>query len=230
MGRSARLKRPAIWRLDAKDIDRSLSIEISDDIGAFLEANLAIDKYLPMPAFDRRQEGFVRGEAFWVRGLDAQGRLAHLQATFLVPEEPVEDLAAHLRARHARYKPGGVDGIAAVVPELCDEAQRISGRLCVQGEAWLRRDYRGIGLSRPLVRYCLAQAYRRWSPDWIFGFTFEHTSYERFTRAAGYYHLQAEAFRWIGPAGQTVRREGMVWSSRADLLDMIRETESEPPA
>ena len=83
-------------------------------------------------------------------------------------------------------------------------ARCIRGRAAFSGAAWVRADYRGLGLSEFLPRLIKAYAASQWSLDCIFGMMAEAVEKRGLAPRFGYDNIDWEA-RWLNSVVGTLR-------------------------
>jgi len=83
-------------------------------------------------------------------------------------------------------------------------ARCIRGSAAFSGAAWVRQDYRGLGLSKLLPRFIKAYAAARWHLDVIFGMMAEAVARRGLAPLFGYDHVDWEA-QWKNSIVGTLR-------------------------
>ena len=112
-------------------------------------------------------------KATWMFGMDRYGIAVMLAFNRIDLGE--ETLAQHLEQHGALYL---VEDIPVLHPNprvYAGPAHRLTGTACYLGEAWFREDrpeakgFRGLGLSRQVIRLGMAMAYLNFRPTFMFG-------------------------------------------------------------
>lgn len=101
--------------------------------------------------------------AFWVSGIDAEGKVAGTYAghVYYWPDTNLEEQAVTVFY-------GRDEGQTAIV--TTPVAKTISGVVMSGGAAWVRPDYRGKKLSHLFPRVAKAYGLSRWPLDWLIGY------------------------------------------------------------
>ena len=95
-------------------------------------------------------------------------------------------------------------------------ARCIRGQAAFSGAAWVRKDYRGRGLSEFLPRFIKAYAAARWHLDVIFGMMAEVVERRGFAPRFGYSHMDWEA-NWENSVVGTLRL-AILWADIDHLV------------
>jgi hypothetical protein len=96
----------------------------------------------------------------------------------------------------------------------------IRGSAAFSGAAWVRSDYRGIGLSKLLPRFIKAYAAARWQLDVIFGMMAEAVAKRGFATQFGYDQIDWEA-QWRNSIVGTLRL-AILWTDVDHLARDLR--------
>lgn len=160
---------PALAAAVAAVRARGVRLVLHDDMAGLRDRHrddpvLAADRPLPSQ-LDVDFCALPPERAFWIEGLDDDGRLALTHAARLF-EWHGTDLEAEGRASRIFYdrpqRPGGDLTLEQPMPV------RVAGRVAYVGGLWIRPDLRGRGLGRIMPRVGRSWAYLRWQPDYLF--------------------------------------------------------------
>lgn len=195
---------------------RGLDLSLGSDFREFHAVNRAAGRGPLTPILDAYESDVSARNGFWVLGENEDGEICHVQAARLLPSGSVK---GELECRIASYASAGlgIDPNRSTVMTGCKD----TGRLVYHGEVWLREDMRGRGLAGLLIRLMMFVSLVNWRADVFFGLSLPHTSSPKFTSKMGYRHLDPVAVRWRDQTGETVRDEGLVWSTKADAAAML---------
>lgn len=184
-----------------------------------------ISTYLPeQPVgqpFVPKQNSFRPESGFWVVGWDAAGNIVHKQALRIVDISTLTfsqymlksytDFLPHgfnLDREKSYYNPGPA-------------ARKISGTVCYHGDLWISGDYRGRDLVNVLARFALANALRKWAPDFVVGFMTRSLAFRGLGEREGYMHSEPGCM-YLRELGDEAFLEGfMVWMAREDLRHIL---------
>ena len=203
-----------------------ITIEVSCDFAAFRRLRMEQPDRPPLsPIFDSQVSDLNGSNGFWIKGIDGNGDLVHLQAVCLKNLGRAK-LAEHLHEHRVAYAPPGV----AVDPErsrfaASDASRRITGKVCYHGELWLKggpNGYRGHGLTCALPRLALALAYLEWAPSFMFGLVHPLAACKGLAAREGYMHLEPRGILWQRPEDAGVFEEWLVWMSRDNLQQLMQ--------
>ncbi|MET4449830.1 hypothetical protein ABIB75_008144 [Bradyrhizobium sp. GM2.2] len=107
------------------------------------------------------------GDGFWMIGVDKNNDIAVLQAVRLY-ELSRTSFAEHLektfsddRAIHESPH----DSWTCLAPS----ARKMTGKVAYHGDAWVRRDYRGLGMPKVMGGIAFGVSFAMWTPDYVCG-------------------------------------------------------------
>ena len=208
--------------------DHGITLEVSCDFAAFRRLRMEqLDRPPLSPIFDSQISDLNGSNGFWIKGIDGNGDLVHLQAVCLKNLGRAK-LAEHLHEHRLAYTPPGV----AVDPErsrfaASDASRRITGKVCYHGELWLKGGpggFRGHGLTCALPRLALALAYIEWAPAFMFGLVHPLAACKGLAAREGYMHVEPQGALWQCHNSNEVYEEWLVWMSRSDLRHLLQIT------
>ena len=195
------------------------SVSVSCDFEEFAQVRARIRPGPVSGAFDPEVTAQL-DDAFWLGVVDAAGAVVGLQAMKrLGTVEP--DLRAHIIAALEDYVPPGAGVDLAESRVSAGTAANLSGRLAYHGEGYMVPRRRGVGVARPFIRLGIVEACARWDLDGVVGILVPATDNPSFARVVGYRGYEADAFEWRTAAGDLVCREGLVWSGRTALRELV---------
>ncbi|WP_205587530.1 hypothetical protein [Rhizobium jaguaris] len=199
-----------------------LHIAMGDDFEEYVQITSKLPGKSPTyPSFRPDCSDLPPGKAFWIIGRDREGRVAHVQALRL-DDLCDTDLAEHLGSLRAWF----ADANLSAGPDTSSQcnapsARSITGRVAYQGDIWLRKDFRGRGLSTFIGRIAFGLAWAKWSPDFIYalvaGWHIEKGIVDRY----GYLHREPHGSILHLPAHGIDDADWLVWLTRDELLTTL---------
>lgn len=173
---------------------RSLGIRLSlstdfEELAHINAANQS-DWYPLMPNFDPRHSAVGERNAFWVKGIDAQGDvvLSHAVRLYAFGATTLKDELESLRFYYDRPETAIADGMSIEV--TAPIASFIRRRVSYSGALWVRRDFRGGGLARLIPPLSRALALTRWYPSYHTCILMQPTADKGMAAVYGYDHLE----------------------------------------
>jgi GNAT superfamily N-acetyltransferase len=213
--------------LEARRRGVALEFCTPDDVVAANEANPKSWRTLA-PMFNPRY-GLINGDnSFSIVGRDRRGEVvtANSIIKFDWPSTDFVEEATSLRLFYADPERMKQDGEQCVV--TCERARCITGLAAFSGAAWVRPDYRRLGLSEYLPRFVKAYAAARWDLDCIFGMMAEDVEKCGHAPRFGYDNVDWEA-RWLNSVLGT-HRFAILWTDVDYLAADLRATLARAPA
>ncbi|RXG83567.1 hypothetical protein [Bradyrhizobium zhanjiangense] len=106
------------------------------------------------------------GDGFWMRGVDKNNEIVILQAIRLF------DLSRSNFAEHL-LNVFSADSTLHAHPQdswtcIAPSAEKMTGKVCYHGDAWVRRDYRG-GMPKIMTGVAFGASFAMWAPDFVCG-------------------------------------------------------------
>ena len=95
-------------------------------------------------------------------------------------------------------------------------AREITGIVAFSGAAWLRPDYRGLGLAQLMPRFIKACAAARWQLDWIFGMMAEDIYRRGHSKHFGFDREEWE-LKWFNSIWGGNYRLAVLWTNLEGL-------------
>lgn len=208
-----------------RNLERTgMIVEVGDDFAKFRSYRaLQTDRSPPYPMFDVTRSYIDMTNGFWVCGFDRDGELIHTQAVRRLDLSGVT-LSQHLNLHRHKY----ITPDTTPDPDLTfysgpEGLHRITGRVCYQGEFWLRA--RGLGgprsqgatalLSRVLIEIMVGC----WDPSFVFALVPKQLAVKGAHLRYGYTHC--EPGRWLGPDQQVTEEDYLIWMEAKDISNAL---------
>jgi GNAT superfamily N-acetyltransferase len=189
---------------------KQMQLSAETNFDQLRDTSRAVGRGALTPIFDPDLSDISEADAVWIRGLDANAEVCHIQAARFVG---TGSLRQHILANRALYMSRGL-GISPEKSEVVFR-QNLSGRLVYHGELWLRPDFRAKGLGSELLVSMMKFCQSRWHFDYFFGLSLPHTTNAAFARKMGYSDIEPIGVRWRDVEGEPVRDEGLVWLAKS---------------
>lgn len=204
--------------------ESGLRLEIGDDFAKYRTYRARqLDRGPIYPMFDVASSYVDRRNGFWVCAFDANDELIHTQAVRLLDLSGIT-LGTHLDDhRHKYITPDTTPDPDQTFYAGPEALHAITGRVCYQGDFWLRA--RGLGgprsqgatalLSRVLLEITVAS----WEPDFVFALVPKNLAAKGAHLRYGYCHC--EPGRWIGPDQQITEEDYLIWMGVNDMANLV---------
>lgn len=203
--------------------EAGIHIEIGDDFAKYRSYRSQQPDRGPIyPMFDVASSFIDPTNGFWVCGFDSDGELIHTQAVRLLDLSEIS-LATHLYVHRHKY----ITPDTTPDPDLTfysgpQALDTITGKVCYQGEFWLR----ARGLGGPRSQNATAQLSHvsreiivgAWDPDFVFAFVPKRLAAKGAHLRYGYCHC--ELGRWTGPDQQVTEEDYLIWMGDNDLANL----------
>ncbi|MFQ6548990.1 hypothetical protein AADZ90_013620 [Aestuariibius sp. 2305UL40-4] len=201
-----------------------IHVEVGDDFAKFRAyRSLQTDRGPIYPMFDVASSYIDSANGFWICGFDASGELIHTQAARLLDLSGIS-LASHLSSHRHKY----ITPDTTPDPDLTfysgpEALQKITGKVCYQGEFWLRA--RGLGGPRSqgmttlLSRVLFEIMVGAWNPSFVFALVPKQLAAKGAHLRYGYCHC--EPGRWLGPDQQVTEEDYLIWMGASDIVNML---------
>ncbi|SFV15008.1 hypothetical protein [Bradyrhizobium arachidis] len=130
------------------------------------------------------------GEGYWIAGLDRRNDVAILAAARLY-DLSYTNFAAHLQSLNAFYAEPDKhahpqDRCVCTAPS----AKKITGKVAYHGDFWIRKDFRGQGISKMSARIAHLVSFILWKPDFLCGLVPSWSVEKGIVTEYGYEHLE----------------------------------------
>ncbi len=199
-------------------------IEIGDDFAAYRAYRAQQPDRGPIyPMFDVASSYIDHTNGFWVCGFNSSDELIHTQAVRLL-DLTGTSLEAHLNTHRHKY----ITPDTTPDPDLTfysgpEALKTITGKVCYQGEFWLRASGlggpRSQGATSLLSRVLLELMVGAWDPSFVFAFVPKQLAAKGAHLRYGYSHC--EPGRWLGPDQQVTEEDYLIWMGANDMANMI---------
>lgn len=201
-----------------------LRVEIGDDFAEYRAIRSQLPNRGPIyPMFDVASSYIDQGNGFWVCGFDPGGELIHTQAVRLLDLDGVS-LDQHLKThRHKYITPDSTPDPDQTFYSGPEALQTITGKVCYQGEFWLRASGlggpRSQGVTSLLSRVLLEVMVGAWTPSFVFALVPQKLAAKGAHLRYGYSHC--EPGRWLGPEEQVTEEDHLIWMGTKDLANLL---------
>lgn len=201
-----------------------LRVEVGDDFALYrARRREQSDRGGLYPMFDVAASYVDRTNGFWVCGYDPDGELIHTQAVRLI-DLGAASLGAHLADHRHKY----------ITPDTSPDPDRttysgpealntITGRVCYQGDFWLRArglgGPRSLGVTALLSRVLHEIMFWGWQPDFAFALVPKTLAEKGAHLRYGYHHC--EPGRWIGPDRQVTEEDYLIWMAADEMAQAL---------
>ncbi|MEM9578089.1 MAG: hypothetical protein AAF999_13875 [Pseudomonadota bacterium] len=208
--------------------EAGIRVEVGDDFARYRAyRGQTPDRGAIYPMFDVASSFVDSSNGFWVCGFNPEGELIHTQAVRLLDLKGIT-LGQHLKDHRHKY----ITPDTTPDPDLTyysgpEALHTISGKVCYQGDFWLRA--RGLGgprsqgatalLSRVLLEIMVAA----WKPSFVFALVPKQLAAKGAHLRYGYCHC--EAGRWLGPDQQVTEEDYLIWMKENDMANLL----AQPP-
>ncbi|ABG31330.1 hypothetical protein RD1_1708 [Roseobacter denitrificans OCh 114] len=204
-----------------------IRVEIGDDFAKYRAyRNQQHDRSPLYPMFDVTRSYVDHTNGFWVCGFNTDGELVHTQAVRLLDLTGIS-LATHLnKHRHKYITPDSTPDPDLTFYSGPDALHIITGKVCYQGDFWLRA--RGLGgprsqgttslLSRVLLEVMIAA----WNPSFVFALVPKPLAAKGAHLRYGYNHC--DPGRWLGPDQQITEEDYLIWMGANDMANFVGRT------
>ncbi|WP_245306164.1 hypothetical protein [Roseovarius aestuariivivens] len=211
------------------DLEASgIFLEIGDDFAKYRAyRSQQTGRSAIYPMFDVASSYIDQANGFWVCGFDANRELVHTQAVRLLDLSGIS-LARHLEIHRHKY----ITPDTTPDPDLTfysgpEALQKITGKVCYQGEFWLRASGlggpRSQGATSLLSRVLFEIMVGTWNPSFVFALVPKQLAAKGAHLRYGYCHC--EPGRWLGPDQQVTDEDHLIWMGASDMAKML----AQPP-
>lgn len=204
--------------------DAAAQIGIKVSIGFDFHEYVSITRATPTkgrtyPNFRPDRSPIKLGEGFWVMGVDKNNEVALLLAVRLY-DLSQSNLAEHLESLKAFYADPTLhahlhDCCTCVAPS----AKQITGKVAYIGDRWLRRDFRGQGVSKILAGIARGVAFCMWAPDFVCGLA-AHRLIDK-GGVYGYPHVEQGGSLLQLVEEEIVDDDWLVWQTGEELRSLV---------
>lgn len=204
--------------------DAAAQKEIKISIGFDFHEYVSITRVTPTkgrtyPNFRPDRSPIRSGEGFWVLGVDKNEEVALLLAVRLYNLSQ-SNFAEHLESLRAFY----ADPTVHAHPQdrctcLAASAKTITGKVAYIGDRWLRRDFRGRGVSKVLAGIARGVTFAMWTPDFVCGLA----ARQLIDKGGVYGYPHYEKAGWILRLVEEniVDNDWLVWQTGEELRSLV---------
>jgi len=151
------------------------------------------------PIFNPDMSIISEKNGFWIKGVNAEGEIVHLQAVRMQRLEQFT-LSQHLyQNRHLYCTPNkGFDPDLSLFDDV-PAAHNITGTVCYHGELWMSPKSGGMqgkGIASPLAQMAMAISMMKWAPDFMFCLSVPRVMRTGFSVRNGYLHMHPKGIQW----------------------------------
>ena len=208
-----------------RDLEEAgIRLEIGDDFATYRSYRNQQPGRSPIyPMFDVASSYIDRTNGFWICGFNTSGEVIHTQAVRLLDLTGIS-LATHLDTHRHKY----ITPDTTPDPDLTfysgpEALQSITGKVCYQGEFWLRASGlggpRSQGATSLLSRVLLEIMVGAWNPSFVFALVPKPLAAKGAHLRYGYCHC--EPGRWLGPDQQVTEEDYLIWMGANDMANMV---------
>lgn len=220
-----------IQRLRAKARRAGIEISYEVDFEELRTVSAGLDDRPQVyPVFDPSRSETSRRNAFWIRGTDRAGGIAHFQALrrFNMGETSLADHLIDFKRLYTHPDANlSVDETDTFGPWF---SKSLTGVGVYHGEVWVRKDLRGKELGYVLPRIGIAIAQLTWRPDFLFSIASPEVAYKGLLERYGYTHVLPKAFVFRNDAGAIVRKAWLAVLISREFADVIWDEGIQPRA
>lgn len=156
---------------DVAAAKKGIKLSIGFDFHEYISITRATPtKERTYPNFRPDRSPIKLGEGFWIMGIDKNNEVALLEAARLY-DLSHSNFAEHLQSLKAHY----ADPTVHAHPQdrctcLAPSAKKITGKVAYLGDRWVRRDFRGQGMSKIMAGIARGVSFAMWAPDFVCAF------------------------------------------------------------
>lgn len=208
---------------DRRVFAAGIRLELCNDFELLAAINPHLDKLPLTPQFDPTVSDIGPVNGFWIKGVDNRGEVVYTHAV-RHDDLGTGSLANFFSSLKAFYADPAktADADERCVVEA-PAAYTISGRLCYQGELWVKKSsgFRGHDLAHTALQVTHAITLARWNPDYIYATINPGIAEKGVLARYGYTHGQPKGIHWTIPRTGEVLDEWLIWIPRRDLIDIV---------
>lgn len=204
--------------------DLGINIQFSRDFHELARIQAKLEKAPLTPMFDPRFSDIGPHNGFWMKGVTEGGEIVHTQAA-RIDDLGNGTLCAFLESMEAYYRfPDQHRAAGEYCLSPAKATKRITGRVCYQGEFWLKggaHGMRGRHLVAPLCQLAKSLILTLWQPDFTYAMVQPRIVHSGMVRHYAYTQMEPHGIIWHRPQlGQTLD-EWVIWRSGWELEDQI---------
>ncbi|APG14912.1 hypothetical protein BKD09_41950 [Bradyrhizobium japonicum] len=198
--------------------DKGIKLLLGFDFQEYVAITRATPKEFPtFPSFQPDRSEIKSGEGYWIVGVDNDNAVAILAAQRLYHLSH-SNFAEHLESLKAFY----ADPAVHAHPQDCctctaPTARKMTGKVAYHGDYWIRRDFRGQGISKIMTRVAQGITFAMWAPDFLCGLVARWTVDKEFVAQYGYVHHEPGGSKLRLVRDGIVADEWLVWRTGEEL-------------
>lgn len=207
---------------DAAAAQKGIKLSIEFDFHKYVSiARATPTKGPPTPNFRPDRSPIKSGEGYWIIGVDKNNEVALLEAVRLY-DLSNSNFAEHLQCLKAFY----ADPTIHAHPQdscICtaSSAKKMTGKVAYFGDLWVRRDFRGQGMSKIIASITHGATFAMWAPDFLCGLVGRWSLNKGVVARYGYPHHEAG-----GSILQLVEEEfvgdyWLIWLTGEELRSLV---------
>ncbi|MGY3573018.1 hypothetical protein [Bradyrhizobium sp. USDA 4504] len=153
---------------DAAALQKNIKISIGFDFHEYVSITGATPtKTATYPIFRPDRSPIKLGEGYWMMGVDPNNQVALLEAARLY-DLSYGNFAEHLESLKAFYADPTLysrpqDRCTCTAPS----AKIMTGKVAYHGDRWIRKDFRGKGVSKIMAGIARGVSFAMWMPDFL---------------------------------------------------------------
>jgi GNAT superfamily N-acetyltransferase len=221
-----------ILRTDRAARSAGVRLSLSTDFDELLDLNGRNQEawYALPPFYDPTFGAIPHGQAFWLRGINADGEtvLTHAVRLYLCEGSSFKQEMEALRILYSGGVPYSDARIRAEV--TVPGAAEMTGRITVSGALWVRPDYRGNGFARSIPRLTRALSLTTWYPDYHTTFVERPKADGGMVSVYGYRHSAGDIVLHNIPGFPRRLAFVLCWATPEDMTAEVQSAVADRPA
>ena len=174
--------------------------------------------------FSTKYFDFSPQTAFWLAARNSEGQVVSVQAARLDQLGELSLADFWMQQQRRIYCDPYPDISAELGDWHCPDAYHISGLCVYHGNMWIRKEWKGRNLSRPLCRLGQLIAFAKWEFDYIYCFIQKELVSKGFAAHQGYNHTSPCGTEWNIAPDHIRGDDYLCYNRPADLAHLVRVT------
>ncbi|MFK4654320.1 hypothetical protein ABIF97_004254 [Bradyrhizobium japonicum] len=171
------------------------------------------------PTFLPHRSAITLGDGYWLMGVDKDNEVVLLEAARLF-DLSHSNFAEHLESLKAFYADPTVhahpqDRCTCIAPS----AKKMTGKVAYHGDRWVRRDFRGQGITRIMTGIARGVSFAMWAPDFLCALVAGRRLNKG--RVYGYAHCEPGGAKLQLIEGGVVDDDWLVWLTSDELRSLV---------
>ena len=206
---------------DIKDHEPGIHLEFEQHFAQFLNViQNNPDREELSPMFDPRYCSIGTDNGFWIKGVNENGEIVHLQA-IRFNDLKQKSLSQHWMEHSMLYRPPGIQpDFKKTVFDRAPASHLITGKVCYHGELWMHKDFRGLHIASRLANLAMLLARVRFNPDFIYCLISPEIVRTGLSVRHGYLHMHPHGIQWHVQSETEIHEEYLIWMT-AEELDQL---------